>query len=131
MIVGSEQDAARALGDRLMDAGALDDGGDRAGPIAVIGTTDAVVKALADQHLPPMPADLAGKGTARVWTARTGSGAGVLVIAADDRTALEALMRPLPHYGRQSYLVFQGREAVERGVWPSGDGPLKRAVKVD
>ena len=75
--------------------------------------------------------ELAGKGTARVWTARTDAGAGVLVIAADDRAALEALMRPLPHYGRQSYLVFQGREAVERGVWPSGDSPLRRAVKVD
>jgi aminopeptidase N len=78
-----------------------------------------------------MPPELAGKGTARVWTAPTGAGAAVLVIAADDRAALEALMRPLPHYGRQSYLVFQGREAVERGIWPSGDSPLRRAVKVD
>jgi len=131
VIVGAEQDAARTLGDRLMDAGALDAAGDRTGPVAVIGTTDAVIKALEDQRLPPMPTKLASKGTARVWTARTDSGAAVLVIAADDRAALEALMRPLPHYGRQSYLVFQGREAVERGVWPSGEGPLKRAVKVD
>jgi aminopeptidase N len=129
---GPEQDAARALADRLMDAGVLDGAaGDRANPVAVIGTTGAVVKALADQRLPPMPPELAGKGTARVWTARTDTGAGVLVIAADDRAALEALMRPLPHYGRQSYLVFQGREAVERGVWPSGDSPLRRTVKVD
>jgi len=25
----------------------------------------------------------------------------------------------LPHYGRQSYLVFDGARAVERGVWPA------------
>ena len=131
VLAGPEQDAARALADRVMDAGAREGAGDRTNPVIVIGTTGAVVKALADQHLPPMPAELTGKGTARVWTARTDAGAGVLVIAADDRTALEALMRPLPHYGRQSYLVFQGREAVERGVWPSGDSPLRRAVKVD
>jgi aminopeptidase N len=131
VLVGSEQDAARALADRLMDAGVREGAADRTSPVAVIGTTGAVAKALADQHLPPMPAELAGKGTARVWTARTDSGAGVLVIAANDRAALEALMRPLPHYGRQSYLVFQGREAIERGIWASGDSPLRRAVKVD
>jgi len=131
VIVGSEQDAACALADRLMDAGVQDGADDRTSPVAVIGTTDAVVKALADQHLPPMPSELSSKGTARVWTARTDAGAGVLAIAADDRAALEALMRPLPHYGRQSYLVFQGRDVVERGVWPSGDSPLRRSVKVD
>ena len=114
-----------------MDAGIREGAADGTSPVAVIGTTGAVAKALADQHLPPMPAELAGKGTARVWTARTDSGAGVLVIAANDRAALEAFMRPLPHYGRQSYLVFQGREAIERGIWASGDSPLRRTVKVE
>jgi hypothetical protein len=131
VIVGAEQDSARALAERLMDAGTRDGAAYRTSPVAVIGTTDAVVKALADQGLPPMPSALAGKGTARVWTARTQAGSTVLAIAADDRVALEALMRPLPHYGRQSFLVFQGREAIERGVWPVGDSPLRRAVKVN
>jgi hypothetical protein len=27
-------------------------------------------------------------------------------------------MRPLPHYGRQSWLAFEGARAIERGVWP-------------
>jgi hypothetical protein len=131
VFAGPEQDAARALAERLMDAATRDGTVYRTSPVAIIGTTDAVVKALAEQGLPPMPASLAGKGTARVWTARSDAGFTVLSIAADDRAALEALMRPLPHYGRQSFLVFQGREAVERGVWPSGDSPSRRAVKVD
>ncbi|GEO36040.1 peptidase M1 [Skermanella aerolata] len=131
VFAGPEQDAARALAERLMDAGSRGGTVYRTSPVAVVGTTEAVVKALADQGLPPMPASLAGKGTARVWTARSDAGSTVLAIAADDKASLEALMRPLPHYGRQSFLVFQGREAVERGVWPSGDSPSRRAVKVD
>ncbi|WP_156797082.1 hypothetical protein [Nitrosomonas sp. Is79A3] len=31
---------------------------------------------------------------------------------------LETLIRPLPHYGRQSYIAFDGREAIEKGIWP-------------
>jgi aminopeptidase N len=131
VIAGPERDAARALAARLMDAGAREETDNQNGPVAVIGTTDAVAKALADLHLPLVPSTLAGKGTARVWTARTEAGAAVLVIAADDRAALEALLRPLPHHGRQSFLVFQGREAIERGVWPAGDSPLKRAVTTE
>ena len=30
---------------------------------------------------------------------------------------------PLPHYGAQSWLVFDGRRALDRGVWPA-PGPL-------
>jgi len=25
----------------------------------------------------------------------------------------------LPHYGAQSYLVFEGRRAIARGLWPA------------
>ena len=32
--------------------------------------------------------------------------------------ALEALARPLPHYGGQSWLVFAGSKSVDRGTWP-------------
>lgn len=134
VFAGPEQDAARALAERLMDAGSRGGTVYRTSPVAVVGTTEAVVKALADQGLPPMPASLAGKGTARVWTARSDAGSTVLAIAADDKASLEALMRPLPHYGRQSFLVFQGREAVERGsglgrqpVAAGGEGRLTGA----
>jgi len=34
-----------------------------------------------------------------------------------DAASLEALIRPLPHYGRQSYIAFDGREAIEKGIW--------------
>jgi len=39
------------------------------------------------------------------------------------------LLRPLPHYGRMGYLVFDGAKAVEHGHWPAGTGPLR--VRLD
>ncbi|WP_192499334.1 M1 family metallopeptidase [Skermanella pratensis] len=131
VLAGPHQDLGRALASRLMDAGAAVGGPLAGAPVAVIGITAQVYEALARLGLEPVPDRLAGKGTARVWTERMESGSPALVVAADDRAALEALLRPLPHYGRQSYLVFRGREAVERGIWPPGENPLKRAVTVD
>ncbi len=43
-----------------------------------------------------------------------------------DASALSALARKLPHYGKYSYLVFSGPEARNqtKGQWPSGDSAL-------
>ncbi|MBK7674598.1 MAG: hypothetical protein IPJ27_07405 [Candidatus Accumulibacter sp.] len=46
------------------------------------------------------------------------------VISANDAEALRALLRPLPHYGSQSWLVFDGGRAIERGIWPMIDPPV-------
>ena len=45
------------------------------------------------------------------------------VVSARDADALRSLLAPLPHYGAQSWLVFDGRRALDRGVWPA-PGPL-------
>ena len=41
---------------------------------------------------------------------------------------MRALSRPLPHYGAQSYLSFDGAKLVTRGVWPA-DVPAVRVVR--
>lgn len=38
---------------------------------------------------------------------------------ARDAEALAALARPLPHYGSQSWLAFEGGRMLARGVWPA------------
>ncbi|HRI90115.1 MAG TPA: hypothetical protein PLS93_00515, partial [Accumulibacter sp.] len=48
----------------------------------------------------------------------------VAVVSARDAAALSALLRPLPHYGSQSWLVFDGSRALARGVWPLVDPPV-------
>ena len=79
--------------------------------------------ALAHAGLPPRPASLAGRGSAQVWTVVREAGPPVAVVSARDADALRALLAPLPHYGAQSWLVFDGRRALDRGVWPA-PGPL-------
>jgi hypothetical protein len=97
-------------------------------PALVVGLTAAVADLLAASDLPPVPPTLAGRGTARVWTAARAETAPLLVIAADDASALEALLRPLSHYRRDSFLVFTGDRVLERGSWPPGDNALRRRL---
>ena len=60
-----------------------------------------------------------GKGTAQAWTAARERGASIAIVSAKDAASLAALARPLPHYGRQSYVIFEGSKAIERGAWPA------------
>ena len=88
-------------------------------PLLVIGPPGMAEKA----GLGPAPEEVAGKGTARVWTGRQ-DGLPFAVVEADDGDALLALLRPLPHYLKRGYMVFEGRKAVVKGNWPPGAGPL-------
>ncbi|MFM9883052.1 MAG: M1 family metallopeptidase [Burkholderiales bacterium] len=65
------------------------------------------------------PAEMPDGGSARVWASRGESGMLTVVITARDTEALTALARPLPHYGRQSWLVVDGQKVTHRGVWPA------------
>lgn len=120
-----EGDMARggeALARRLLDARpepvALDTVPPGQGPVLIIGQDGPLDALLSRLGLQP-PSPVAGKGTARVWTDRDPGGRVYTVVAAADAQALEALQRPLPHYGRQSWLVFEGAKAVDKGVWPA------------
>ena len=127
---GAAAETARALAERLMDRNkarvVAPDRTDPGHPLALIGTADGVERLLRAYRLDGPPASLAGRGTARVWTARSPQGKPVLVVEAADGAALQALLRPLPHYGRQSWLVFDGGKVTDRGVWPAGDSPLRK-----
>ncbi|HYF85981.1 M1 family metallopeptidase [Azospirillum sp.] len=124
---GDAAEAARALAGRLMD-GAGRQGGSGDTPMLLIGTDAAVARELERRGLGPVPAELAGRGSARAWVSRAADGRTALVVSGADAAALQALVRPLPHYGRQSWLVFDGAKATDRGVWSVGDSPLRRVV---
>jgi len=98
------------------------------GPMLVIGTTLEVAQFLHQRGFPATPKALQGRGTARVWAARRQSGGEtslpLLVVEANDPQALQDLLRPLPHYGRRGYLVFNATKAIDDGVWPARGGPL-------
>ena len=87
-------------------------------PLLVIGLDENVERWLASQRLPKMPEMLRNRGSAVVWTAALPQGKSMAVVAARDAEALAALARALPHYGRRSYVIFDGGKAVASGVWP-------------
>lgn len=94
-------------------------------PMILIGAREDLLRFAKENLSGPVP-EAADGATAFVWVDRTTSGDPVILVAADSTDALAALSRPLPHYGRQSYVVFSGRKAIDRGVWPSDSGPLTK-----
>ena len=87
-------------------------------PLLLVGQTASMDGMLARLGLPPRPAELDGRGSAQVWAARDQYGQPYAVVAARDLSALQALQRGLPHYGRQSWLVFESARVQDKGIWP-------------
>ncbi|HET9664493.1 MAG TPA: M1 family aminopeptidase [Burkholderiales bacterium] len=126
IVSGSEaaRRAAQTLARRFFEASpetVSDTGAARNGePVLIIGLDGDVERTLSSWRLPPPPGVVANRGSARVWTIqRSGSAAPIAVVSARDADALAALAKPLPHYGGQSYLAFEGSRAIARGVWPA------------
>jgi aminopeptidase N len=115
--------AARLVAERLLDAtptfaepgAALP----RDAALVVVGRDADVAAFLARNRLPARPAGLGQSGSARVWAATGPGGAPLLILSARAPEALGPVARLLPHYGRQSFLVFSGGTVVARGVWSS------------
>ncbi|HTU02951.1 MAG TPA: hypothetical protein VMG58_14075, partial [Candidatus Sulfotelmatobacter sp.] len=97
-------------------------------PRLVIGLDRDVDDYVRSAGLSPRPADLTGRATARVWSARQ-QGKTVVVVSGNSAEAIAALRGPLPHYGRQSYLAFDGARMVQQGVWPARSPEWRFAVE--
>jgi aminopeptidase N len=115
--------AAKRLAERLLDAAPTFAGPGAALPrdaaLIVVGRDADVDTFLARNSLPERPPGLPESGSARVWAATGPGDAPLLIVSAQEPDALGPVARLLPHYGRQSFLVFSGGTVVGRGVWPS------------
>ncbi|MCG8597333.1 MAG: M1 family peptidase [Kiloniellales bacterium] len=94
------------------------------GPLLIVGLESELPETLTAHRVSPMPKALDGRGSARAWTRRRDDGVTALIVAAKDAESLALLLRPLPHYRRYGYVVFEGSKAVDKGVWPAADSPL-------
>lgn len=112
------QPAAQALAQRLLDAKSapLVTALPARGPTLIFGLEANIDAWLAAQGLPARP--FPPRGSAQVWAGRDAKNRPYAVVAARDAAALAALQRGLPHYGRQSWLVFDGARAADKGIWP-------------
>ena len=138
-------DAARALAERLLDnpprylgpGQSLDQlmgqssgqSSGQAQPLLLITSAERLGEQLERLQL-KLPADLptVEHGVA-VWTARLANNTAVLVVSAKSTAELQAILRPLPHYGGQSYVLFDSGRALSRGLWPLSRGPLYRDLR--
>ena len=112
------QAAARDLAARLLER--ADTSTAKPSALLVAGLHADIDAWLAREGLPARPAMLAaGRGSAQVWTERTRGGRIVMLVSVRDAASLAALSRPLPHYGRESYLAFEGARMIARGTWPA------------
>jgi aminopeptidase N len=121
--------AARTLAERALDAepaavGAEALQGAPDAPALVAGDRAGITKLLAQLGLGAIPETVAQQGTAQAWAARAGSGKAFVFLMAESPAALAAMQRALPHYGRQSWLVFQDARVVAQGAWPAAVPPL-------
>lgn len=91
----------------------------RSGPLLLIGVNDAVDAWLKQNGWPSRPPEVGRQSSAQAWTAQRSDGALAAVVSAAGVDALLAVARLLPHYGRQSWLVFDGGRVVAKGVWPA------------
>jgi aminopeptidase N len=51
-----------------------------------------------------------------------------LLILSEDLPSLPRIGQLIPHYGKYSYLVFEGAKNVGKGQWPTPDSPLRKMV---
>lgn len=110
------QESARALISAVLPMARSVDLGqwNRALPGLVIGLGEP--QALATRLGLPLPEIASPSASAWVWMAQ-GTAAPTMVVAARDPAALAALVRPLPHYGRDSWLAFRDGTLLARGTW--------------
>ena len=87
-------------------------------PVLLAGTHAEIDQVLVGAGLPVRPASLAGQGSAQVWTV-PGKPFQLAIISGQDAAAINALQRGLPHYGGQSWLIFEQSRVINKGIWPA------------
>jgi hypothetical protein len=122
--------SAQTLASRLLDNAPrfLQPGQSRepAQPLLLITSADRLAGQLERLQL-QIPGEFADvEYGAGVWTARLANNTPVLVVSAQSTAQLQALLRPLPHYGGQSYVLFDDGRAQHHGLWPLLRGVLYR-----
>lgn len=122
--------AARVFGQPAVGVTAQEAGAGAAeGPVLVVWMTGEASPLAALGSDEGVPASLEGRGTTRVWAKRLDGGRPVLVVQPDDAEALSAVLRSLPHHGRESWLVFDGGKVIGKGLWDPPQQPLRRAFQ--
>ncbi|MEK9722480.1 MAG: M1 family aminopeptidase [Rhodospirillaceae bacterium] len=96
-------------------------------PTILVGRPGDISDFLQAQGLDQIPERLAHAPGA-AWVLSRGELPPLLIVLARDAQELGAMLRPLPHYGRQSYIAFSEGKVSTKGIWPSDSSPLRRRL---
>jgi len=108
---------ARQLTKRLVQH-LVQEQNDSTAPRIIVGLDADVLPLL--EGTPPTAAD------ARAYVARDSRGRTTLFVMAKDRENLARLAQALPHYKRNSFVIFNANHVVDAGVYQSTKNPLSR-----
>ncbi|WP_051609594.1 M1 family metallopeptidase [Terasakiella pusilla] len=91
---------------------------DPSAPFILMGSSAPLYPHLRSLNLAPVRMPRIAT-TAQVWAGKTRDQVPYLVITYQDAESLRALQRPLPHYGRQNMVLFQGAKAIFKSIGQS------------
>ena len=81
-------------------------------PFILVGLQTDIEDFLSKKGLPSPSLPQKENMTASVWAGKIYGNIPYMVISLKDTKSLKALSRPLPHYGKRSGLIFEGRKAI-------------------
>jgi aminopeptidase N len=112
------REAGLAVARALIESPQIDDAAvPQAGAaLVLVGLWEDVQRWLASHGLPGAPAVVRGRGDAAAWSAPLPGGGELVGVAALSAGALRLTARPLPHYGRRSYVVFDSGKQIDSGL---------------
>ncbi|WP_244072493.1 M1 family metallopeptidase [Nitrosomonas sp. PY1] len=86
-------------------------------PMLVIGLQFEIEKFIAAHKISPLSDEIKTNSTAQAWITRSPNGAPIVLIAAQDLKSLGAIISQLPHHEKNSYVTFDGQQAMNNGLW--------------
>jgi len=97
-------------------------------PVILVGPPRSVRDFLKANGWSAPRAEMRPRGDARAWVQRSQNGRAVLAVEVSSPSALEAMIRVLPHYKRRSFVIMEKGQTIAKGTWPVANGPGSEAA---
>lgn len=86
-------------------------------PTLVVGLQSEIESFIAVHKILPLPDEIKTGSTAQAWITKLPNGSPIVLVAVQDLKSLDAIISQLPHYEKNSYVTFVGRQAMNSGLW--------------
>jgi len=94
-------------------------------PTLVIGLQSEIEDFMKTHQIESLDKEIKADSTAQVWSTRSRNGAPIVLVSAESISALSAIIRRLPRYDKNSYVIFQGSQVLKKGLWSRETSKIK------